>query len=124
LKVRRWLPPLLWAGVILTGTSLPSSVLPSQPSGVDKALHFGIYLLFGVLLSREFAYSTGRWRAALLAILVAISFGAADEWHQQFIPGRSTEFADWRADALGSTIGALSVAVLRRRGPSRPSITG
>lgn len=118
MKVRRWLPPLVWAGVILTGTSLPSSVIPGQASGVDKALHFGIYLLFGVLLSREFSEVTTRWRAAALAIVVAVLFGAADEWHQQFIPGRSTELADWYADSIGATVGALMVAAQRRRAVS------
>lgn len=118
MKVRRWLPPLVWAGVILTGTSLPPSVIPGQASGVDKALHFGIYLLFGVLLSREFSEVTTRWRAAALAIVVAVLFGAADEWHQQFIPGRSTELADWYADSIGATVGALMVAAQRRRAVS------
>ena len=124
MKVRRWLLPLLWAGVILTGTSLPSSVIPGQASGVDKALHFGIYLLLGVLLTREFAEVTTRWRAAALAIVVAVLFGAADEWHQQFIPGRSTELADWYADSVGATIGALTGAALRRRRTSPPAVAG
>ena len=124
MKVRRWLPPLLWAGVILTGTSLPASVVPGQASGVDKALHFGIYLLLGVLLTREFAEVTTRWRAAALAIVAAVVFGAADEWHQQFIPGRSTELADWYADSIGATIGAIMIAASRRRVPSPPSAIG
>lgn len=108
---------------------MPGSVIPSQASGVDKLLHFSIYLLFGILLSRELAEITSRWRAAILAIGIAVAFAAADEWHQRFIPGRSTEFADWQADTLGASIGALSVAAfaafaaLRRRGQA-PPVTG
>lgn len=124
MKVRRWLPPVLWAGVILTGTSMPGSVIPSQASGVDKALHFSIYLLFGILLTRELAENSTRWRAAALAIVIAAVFAAADEWHQQFIPGRSTEVADWYADFIGATIGALTGAALRRPGVPRPPVTG
>lgn len=123
MKARRWLPPLLWAGVILTGTSMPGSVIPSQASGVDKALHFTIYLLFGILLTRELAENTTRWRAAGMAIIIAAVFAVADEWHQQFIPGRSTERADWYADFLGATIGALTVAALRRPA-APPAVTG
>lgn len=103
---------------------MPASVIPGQASGIDKALHFGIYLLFGVLLSRELSEVTSRWRAAALAIVIAVLFGAADEWHQQFIPGRSTELADWYADSIGATIGAVTVAALRRGSVSQPPVTG
>jgi VanZ family protein len=114
LNVRRWLPPLLWAGVILIGTSLPGSLVPRQVSAFDKALHFTVYAILAVLLTKQISEVTGRWRAAVLAIALTAAFGAADEWHQGFIPGRSQELADWRADALGATLGALAAAVARR----------
>ena len=112
LKVRRWLPPLLWAGVMLLATTVPGSVVPPQFSPYDKVAHFTLYALFAVLLSRDIAQVTGRWRSALLAILIAVAFGAADEWHQQFIPGRSTDIADWRADSIGAAIGAVLFTLL------------
>src|SRR5437762_857403 len=114
LNVRRWLPPLLWAGVILIGTSLPGSLVPREISSFDKAIHFTIYAILAVLLAKQISEVTGRWRAAVLAILLTAAFGAADEWHQGFIPGRSRELADWRADSLGAAIGALAVAASRR----------
>jgi VanZ family protein len=112
LSVRRWLPPLAWAGVILLGTSLPSAIVPRQVSVVDKVLHFTIYAVLAALLSNAGADVFGRWRSAALAVLVAVPFAAADEWHQRFIPGRSTELADWYADVLGAALGALAVAIL------------
>lgn len=121
-NVRRWLPPLLWAGVILVGTSLPSAMVPREVSAFDKALHFTFYALFAVLLSRQISEGTGRWSAAALAVLIAVTFGAVDEWHQRFIPGRSTELADWRADSIGAAVGALAFAVARR-GSSPRAIT-
>ena len=119
LKVRRWLPPLAWAGVILFVTSLPGSAVPSQLGPYDKIVHFGIYGLFAVFLSRDLAQVTGRWSAALLAIAIAVAFGAADEWHQGFIPGRSTDIADWRADSIGAAGGALIFAFYSRLRGSR-----
>lgn len=118
LTVRRWLPPLLWAGVILFGTSLPQEAVPVQTARVDKYLHFGIYTVFSFLLTRQISDITTRWRAAAIAVVFAVVFGALDEWHQRFIPGRSTELADWQADSLGAVVGALAcVAILRRRTP-------
>jgi VanZ family protein len=36
--------------------------------------------------------------------LVVSAFGASDEWHQSFVPGRFTDFWDWLADTLGAAI--------------------
>jgi VanZ family protein len=119
LNLRRWLPPLLWAGVIIFATSMPSDVVPQQVSTFDKTAHFGMYAVLGGLVTRHLAETTGRWRAALAALTMAAVFGAFDEWHQQFIPGRSAELADWRADSLGAATGAFLVALGRRRG-TRP----
>lgn len=124
MTVRRWLPPLLWAGVILFGTSLPQELVPVQTSKIDKILHFSIYTVFSFLLTRQMLDVTTRWRAALLAVAFAMLFGALDEWHQQFIPGRSTELADWRADSIGAVVGALGALVMFRRRSTQTTITG
>jgi VanZ family protein len=123
LSVRGWLPPLVWAGVILFGTSLPGETVPVQTSGVDKYLHFAFYTVLGLLLTRQISEASTRWRAAALAIVIALAFAAADEWHQRFIPGRSTELADWIADSLGAAVGALTVAAFRRTDRSRAMAT-
>ena len=118
MSVRRWLPPLIWAGVILLGTSLPQDVVPVQTSHVDKVLHFTIYTVFSFLLTRQISEDTTRWRAVSGAVFIAAAFAAADEWHQRFIPGRYPEFADWLADVAGALIGALAYVFVfsRRRG--------
>lgn len=123
LKVRRWLPPLLWAGVILFATSVPEGLVSDRLSPFDKALHFAAYALFAVLLSRDISQLTGRWRAAFLAIIIAVAFGAADEWHQRFIPGRRSDLADWRADSVGAALGAIVFALYHRARRSRTSTT-
>jgi VanZ family protein len=116
LSVRRWLPPLVWAGVILLGTSLPQDVVPVQTSNIDKFLHFTIYTVFAFLLTRQISEDTTRGRAVVGAVLIAAAFAAADEWHQRFIPGRFPELADWVADVAGALLGAVVYAfVLGRR---------
>ena len=118
MKVRRWLPPLLWAGVILLGTSLPQDAVPVQTSGIDKILHFTIYTVFAFLLTLAITEGFRLWQAVVLAIAFTMAFGAVDEWHQQLIPGRFPEFNDWVADSLGAVAGALIAALVtvRRRG--------
>lgn len=101
----RWVPPLVWAAVVLTATSIPNLSIRG-PEGSDKIAHFVMYLLFGFLVERA-AAPTRSFRAALLTILAGGAFAAADEWHQRFIPGRSADLADWRADFSGVVIGAL-----------------
>lgn len=115
MNARELLPPLLWAGVIVAATSTPSELVPQQITSYDKLGHFGMYAVFAGLLARYGFGVAGRWMAPLLAIVVATAFGAVDEWHQQYIPGRSTEFADWQADSLGAIVGALLYAIFRRR---------
>ena len=117
MSVRRWLPPLIWAGVILFGTSLPQDAVPVQTSNIDKFLHFTIYTVFAFLLTRQISEDTSRGRAVFGAVIIAAAFAAADEWHQRFIPGRFPEFADWLADVAGAILGAVVYAAVfsRRR---------
>ena len=57
-------------------------------------------------------------RMAALVLAGVSAFGALDEWHQQFVAGRSQDRADWFADTLGASFGViLSAAVRSRREP-------
>lgn len=96
-------------------------MVPVQTSNIDKVLHFTIYTILAFLLTRQISEDTTRGRAATGAILIAAAFAAADEWHQQFIPGRYPELADWLADVSGATLGALLYAFVfhRQRGTVR-----
>lgn len=70
----------------------------------DKALHAGAYALFGGFCLRAFHGGLHRpWRAVptAAALLLALGYGAADEWHQSWVPGRDASAADWIADAVG-----------------------
>jgi VanZ family protein len=41
--------------------------------------------------------------------LIATAYGAIDEFHQSFVPGRSSTVADGIADAAGAALGAWIV---------------
>jgi VanZ family protein len=40
-------------------------------------------------------------------VLLGVAYGASDELHQHFVPGRSVEFGDWVADSLGVCAGVF-----------------
>lgn len=112
---RQWFPPLIWAGVILVGTSIPGSDLPLAPDGLDKVVHLILYGVLGFLVARAMRGTRPAWVPAAMGLMACAVFGAADELHQQLIPGRSTEAADWAADAAGGAAGAAIASVLARR---------
>jgi VanZ family protein len=87
-------------------SSLPTAPLP--PGVSDKSGHLIAYLVLVVLAVRACAgglpprVTRG---VAIGALMIAMGYGAFDEIHQWFVPGRSAELADWFADSAGAGIG-------------------
>src|SRR5690349_21263876 len=94
---RLW--PIAIAALIIIA-SHRSRVASPDISHIDKVSHFMVYGLVATLTGR---LGSG-WRGAILAVLATSAFGVADEWHQSFVPGRSSEFADWVADTAGAAL--------------------
>jgi VanZ family protein len=83
------------------------------PAG-DKLAHFLLYAVLGALL----AYGRGREGelAHAAPIAAGVLYGASDEWHQSFVPGRQVSALDWTADACGVAAGYwIALSVMRRR---------
>jgi len=100
-----------WVLLILILTSVPNPDFGPSFPGSDKVAHFGFYGVSGFLCAlwrREAGWGSGS--SALCAALFVALLGAVDEFHQQWIPGRSMEMLDWVADFSGGTAGALTSA--------------
>jgi VanZ family protein len=113
-----YIPLIIYWCLLLMGTSLPAPDVPSF--GVsDKFVHFGAYLGLAVLLSISFHYQNKNLllkKNFLIATLIIVAFyGLLDEFHQSFIPGRSSEFFDWLADFLGAAAGITFVYYLMKQ---------
>lgn len=104
--VSRWLPPAIFAALILVATSWPDIDLGRLPTKFDKVGHVGMYGIFGALVQRA-SNSPAALRTVTLAWVGIALFAAIDEWHQGFISGRSPGIGDWIADVLGALIGLL-----------------
>jgi VanZ family protein len=74
-----------------------------------------MYAIFAWLTARTLLRAGRPLRHAVLIVVLGIAlFAVMDEWHQQFIPGRSMDVFDWLADISGATIGTLVAAVAPR----------
>jgi thioredoxin 1 len=105
-----WLPPAVWAGIILVGTSLPKVPGPNVV-GLDKVSHLLAYGILGVLMMRGFRYCQC-WsfaRAAAWTLVIGGLYGAFDELHQSWIPGRSTDVLDFAADLAGLLLAVAAI---------------
>jgi hypothetical protein len=112
-----WFPPIAWVVTIFVLSSLTfASHEPGFPHE-DKFFHAGLFALLSMLFFFAFFYERGlRWaKAALLAILMTSAYGATDEFHQRFTPGRNCDIRDWMADTVGSTVVLLTVSSRRRK---------
>jgi len=97
---------LLCSAVIWYFSGLPSGDI-DLPDLWDKPAHFLEFAILGFLLVR--GLGVGRGRAYLfLAWLLAVLYGAVDEYHQSFVEGRIPSALDVLADALGAAAGALA----------------
>jgi VanZ family protein len=104
----RWLPVLVWAGVIFALSSIPSlnSGLGTWDFVLRKCAHMTEYAILAVLLVR--ATGSYAWAFAL-----AVAYAATDEVHQLFVRGRHGSALDVAVDAVGAVIGLAVVSRLR-----------
>ena len=113
----RWLPVLVWAGVIFAFSSIPSlnSGLGTWDYVLRKGAHMTEYAILGALLLR----ALGRDLPTLAA---GIAYAATDELHQHFVRGRHASPLDVLIDAAGVALGIFVLRRLARPGPGdRPS---
>ena len=122
--LRWWLPPIAWAAIILTGTSAPRVPGPDVV-GFDKVSHLGAYGMLGLLLMRAFRFGK-RWpalRAVGYTLAIGGVYGALDEWHQSFIPGRTMDAFDFAADFAGLVLAVVAVWTWDRLGQRTAATT-
>jgi VanZ family protein len=107
-RAARFLPLVAWMALV-TYWSGQGNLPIDQPAVANvlhgfqhRIAHLAAFGLVGLLAWWAFA---GVPRAALLAVLLTSVFGATDEWHQSFTPGRHSGIDDWAWDTACAVIG-------------------
>jgi VanZ family protein len=108
-----WIPLVAYCGVIVYLSSIEGDNLPAVTfRASDKIFHMGEYIIVGVLFIRAYLHSLRGKRSTLhgsflTAIGFSTLFGASDEMHQLFVPGRFCSGWDLAADVVGSALGVI-----------------
>ncbi len=123
-----WGLALIWMAVIFAFSSQANSgayteaYLQEANVPVRKFAHMFEFAVLAVLYQTALARSMPKtkelakikfkhyWLAFVLAVLYALS----DEWHQAFVPGRSSSLLDSGVDSIGALIGLTAIYWLRR----------
>jgi VanZ family protein len=107
-----WAPPIAYMAMIFFFSAEPDPLPKITEAFWDKTLHFVGYAGLAFLFCRAFAGERFALSLALLSAFVATSaYGASDEWHQSFVPGRSPEVQDWLADTVGAGLGLIAYGI-------------
>lgn len=97
-------------GIIFYSSSISAEKLPKfDIPNIDKLFHFIEYFVLGFLLVRALthSYANPNYKYILIAaVLIASLYGASDEFHQRFVPGRTCDLFDFLSDLISSVLGA------------------
>lgn len=114
-KTRAYLLALLWTALILIACLIPGHEVPHvKVPLIDKYVHFVIFAGFSFLWLC--AHKVFKWHYGLLWFVLSIVMGYVVEWLQGsgITQGRSFDWYDVLADAIGGAIGVLLFVVLNQ----------
>lgn len=128
-----WLPPIIWAGVILSASTdafsssnssgwleritalLGHPLTPSMGDLVNHVIRKIAHLAeYGILSALSFRALSGgrtgwsvRWAAGAVALAAFVA--SADEFHQTFVPSRTGTWHDVVLDTAGATVAQIII---------------
>jgi VanZ family protein len=109
----RWAAVVVWMVVlfVLSAQSSLPNLTPGLPGLEETGGHLAAYGLLAGLLWWALR-GTGARYPATAALVLAVLYGASDEFHQSFVPGRTMTVSDLLVDLIGAS---LVLAVLSWR---------
>lgn len=110
--------PILVALAIFIASSFAGAEVPNMPLMFgDKIVHFSVYFVLGLSILFSLVVDRSQWKDSkiiIMTILLGALYGASDEFHQAFVPGRSVELLDWLADLFGVAFSTLFIKQIKQ----------
>jgi VanZ family protein/UDP-2,3-diacylglucosamine pyrophosphatase LpxH len=113
----RWLwslPLAVAAAIVWLSAQSHYPLGVTLPPPLDKLAHASIFGFLALVLDFTLHATHPElplYRRHLLVFVAVSVYGATDEWHQFFVPGRACELGDWVADTLGGGLGLLAASL-------------
>lgn len=110
---KQWLPAFLVMAAIFYFSSIPAKEMPNFGSWdtlFKKSGHLLGYAMLATAYLRGI-HSLG-WRAVSIALICVILYAVTDEFHQSFIPGRTSTMVDVGIDTIGGSLGLSLVTLI------------
>jgi VanZ family protein len=107
-----------WLGAMMYGSHTPTPPGSEELARFanwrpDLWVHFGEYLVLGLLLSAALSlFFRGRWWPVVVGLCAALA--AVDEWTQALVPNRVPDAQDGLADLAGAVVAVLIYLWLNR----------
>jgi VanZ family protein len=105
--------------LIFAESSVPSDAFPKlEFEFADKFVHLTVY--FALFLSAFYSFNNQKKfnfiRENVLAssLFFSVLYGALDEIHQLFVPGRSCDIYDWLADVAGVILAIIVLLIIKK----------
>lgn len=137
-KLLKWLPILIWMVVIFVfssqngnqsgnnnrlvidllkhiGINLDKILGGNSNFYVRKASHMTEYFILFMLVYRAINEKCTLIKGLILSLLFVFLYASSDEFHQSFVPGRSSSFRDVMIDTCGGGIALLVTVAVRRK---------
>ena len=113
----RWLPVFLWAAVIFFFSSLAQIKVSEFFVWYFIAKKIAHILEYAILFTLILQATRKNW---VLTFFVTMLYAVSDEFHQSFVPGRTSTFYDLGFDLSGANIAAYTLWKLQQIRHKKP----
>jgi VanZ family protein len=120
-------PLIAYAALIFLASSMSKLAPPDIGIAfIDKIAHgfeYGLFFLLALRAVNRPPAGFSHGAAYVLAFVLTVVYGALDEFHQSFVPGRDADVLDLVADTSGAILAAVGYFLFHRSMNRRPDAT-
>lgn len=112
-RIIKFLPAIFWMLIIFYFSSIPTtSIIGSSTTRflILKSFHLIEYAILSILVY----LAVSNYRKTLI---ISYLYSLSDEFHQYFIPGRTSKFTDTLIDLIGISLGIMLLKIIFSRSP-------